>query len=158
MSPFTEADLYNAGKPEHWFILKRVLKPLDDLYVTTSEQLIFLDKTRNLFDASVDCSGAGPVFIAVHHSYDSTNMLKALLSAGLDPDMQCKDAVCRPSHACCKLGLLGAARCIFLCRPDLQAKNADSCTPLMVAQMTACKVSQIFRLSMCTVHPLYKPS
>ena len=116
--------------------LKKVLEPLDNFVVSTPEKLAFVDKTRKLFDTSVDEDGTGALCNAVKSSVQSCEILKSLLAVGVDPDTPSITQKFRPSHICGSRGLVEAARCIFPCRPNMTALNVFGRSPLRAAQIT----------------------
>jgi hypothetical protein len=126
ITPYTSANLACLGDEENWPDLVRILKPLEDFSVTTPEKLVYIDRTRTLFDAAF-CEQTQQSIVALYtagsvdSSYDS---LKMLLAVGVDPDLPALAghwSGWRPSHCCGYHGNWEAARCIFPCRPDMTA-------------------------------------
>jgi hypothetical protein len=132
------------GLEEKWSTLSSILEPLDDFSVTTPEKLIYIDKTRILFDAAVGGDvelGIVAMMTITGSLVDSSyTPLKMLLAIGVDPDLPATSGSFyrrRPSHLCGMLGNQKAARCIFPCRPDMTALTENAkCTPLVAAQIS----------------------
>jgi hypothetical protein len=137
--PFTADNLFEAGYEGNAATLKRILAPITSLSfgVTCAEQHVAVDKTRELFDSSVDekgCSVIHHVLYAGEVNVDrQCEVLKCLLAAGCDPDRpDVFDWRC--SHSCGLKSYVEAARLLFLCRPDMSALNNNDDTPLQAAQ------------------------
>ena len=135
VTPVPEAQLYTAAQSRNWAVLGRILEPVEEFFVTTSEHLVFLDKTRAMFDASYNADGYGIVDAAVIRSSVSTRDLKSLLRLGLNPDNHA-GAGSHPSILCGELGYLGAAKCVFLCRPNMIVDDLCFKSPLETALST----------------------
>jgi hypothetical protein len=149
--PFTEANLYEAGMSGNEEKLEMILEQFapERFAVLSIEDQVFLDKSRAVVDASKDSGGYGLVWKVLFGSRDCTILLRKLLSVGVDPDLPDKRGI-RPSHACGHLSFRLAAECLFLCRPDMKARDLYGNSPLQAANVT-------YAVSLCMVRlPAYR--
>jgi hypothetical protein len=143
-----ETQCYKLGIPKNWDSLKKILEPVTnpDFSVTSLKQRLFVDRVRGLFDATVNSSGQNALrHVISSFAYDyqqqggEEEVLKMVLSAGLNPDLADKDDW-RPSHICGSHGLIHSVNVLFPCRVDMTAKNSNSKTPLEAAQVPKYRV------------------
>lgn len=134
IAPYTLDNLHEAGLLANHEKLKKILKTVlpCSIAVVTVEDQVFVDKSRALVDGSKDDKGFGLVWKVLVSSSNPTSLLKPLLSLGVDPDIPA-NCGSRPSHACGWYSLRTAAECLFLCRPDMTACDANGNTPLQAA-------------------------
>ena len=132
--PFNQHDLFRAGNSDEWPRLRKIVRLLanDSFAVTNPETQLMLDKTRKLFDESVDDHGQNCFLHLLDSSSDKPRRLELLLSLGVDPDRP-DDCGFRPSHLCASQGLVKSAHVVFMCRPDMAARDGNGHTPLEAA-------------------------
>jgi hypothetical protein len=132
--PYNEKNLHESGYLRNSPSLKRILDPIVrcSFAVEDIKTQYLVDTARKLFDASVDEWGTGALRSLVRSNSQQKENLEGLLSAGVDPDVPDLRSF-RSSHACASKGSREAAGAIFLCRPDMAAKNCNNDTPLMAA-------------------------
>ncbi len=137
VSPFSPDNLYTAAYTEE--DREKLQKILEQNFpasfaVIGIDGQVFVDKSRAVVDGSRHSDGSGLVSLLVNYSPDSVELLKSLLSIGVDPDQPNNDGN-RPSHFCAYYASLPAAACIFMCRPDMAAQGQYD-SPLEAANVT----------------------
>jgi hypothetical protein len=149
IAPYDEATLYKAGIRGNWRKLRSILEPIVDpaFAVTDRETQRLVDTARQLFDESVDHLNYGAVCQIAWGQERGGRTLEQLLSIGVDPDVPGAkiDGGFRLSHLCCQEGWRETASVVYLCRPDMTARNENNDTPLMAAESDGVYEARSFR-------------
>ncbi len=136
IAPFSEKTLHEAGEQINWAHLEKILHPITNCSFAVEDVISqhLVDTARTLFDASAGSSRRGATLwnLVLCRPKRKEN-IELLLSAGVNPDTPDDQNKYRLSHTCAAYGWREAAGAIFMCRPDMAARNSNNDTPLMAA-------------------------
>ncbi|CAG0914253.1 unnamed protein product [Notodromas monacha] len=120
-SPFTAENLWMLGRRDNWPRLREIIRPLsalrdnskeeDGFFVTSAAKQALIDDLRMRMDSSKDAdTGMNLVYETVSfNGGDDGELLKLILSIGLDPDVA-KKYSWRPLHVCASYARPAAAQ------------------------------------------------
>jgi ankyrin repeat protein len=125
--------LWDLGKEKNWGALEASLEVLtaQDAVIRSPVDDDKLAEIRRDFDGSKGPTAYG-ILHQLSHWGDNADLLKKILSIGVNPDLEGED-LWRPSHLCGAYGRVELMKVLLLCRPDMAAKNGNGQTPLQAA-------------------------